>query len=115
MGPRSNGHAYKTLPHIWLGNIAEERAERLQEPKDQGLCRDILFLVISEASLIKSRQHDCPNMSRTRVTPMDMPKGTGKGPYGPFTKSYGQMRKAGSREKSSPEKSAPVGCPVPKA
>jgi hypothetical protein len=49
---------------------------------------------MSEAILIKSHQHGSLNMSRTGITPMDMPKWMEKIPQGlKFTSILGKCRK----------------------
>lgn len=45
------------------GNIVRDGAERLHEPDNQGVCCELYALEISEATLIESHQHACPNMS----------------------------------------------------
>lgn len=65
----------------------------------------LCLLLISEATLIKSHQQDCPNMNGTRVTPTNMPDWWGEG-LTP-TRNYRQLRKAGGG------KSTPADCTVP--
>lgn len=67
------------------------------------------LLVTPEATPIKSRQHDWPNVSCTGMTPMDMPNWTGKS-------LYREQKATDERREwetwSSPRKSIPIGIPV---
>lgn len=47
----------------------------------------LCLLLIVEAIPIKSHKHDCPNLSWTRITPMDMTNWMGERPQ-PYTEIY---------------------------
>lgn len=62
-----------------------------------------LSVAMSEGIPVKFHQQESPKMRGTRTPTVDMPSGQGKARETPtYTKSYRQLRNAGSGRKSSP-------------
>lgn len=56
------------------GSILEEKAERLQDTEDRGVCCETVPLRNVRSYTMKSHQHDSLNTRWTRMIPMCMPK-----------------------------------------
>lgn len=72
------------------------------------------LLLITEI-LIKSHQHDCPNVSRTRMTSVNMPNWTRKSTRG-FNitqRTTGSQGKLGAGDEPFPRKGTTIGFLVP--
>lgn len=74
----------------------------------------LCLLEISEATAIKSHQHDCPNLSSTGMTPGNMPRWMEKSPQGlnSIEKISGNLRKLRREREPVSGKSISSGCSV---
>ena len=77
-----NGYIYKTIPTPKAQEIVHKRWKDCKSQKAREFAVRLYLLVISEATPIKSHQHDCLNMSWTRMAAMHMPNWTEKSPRG---------------------------------
>lgn len=67
----------KTLGTLWERQWKDMKSQRIRE-----FAVRLSLPVMSKYILIKFHQHDCPNVSGTRMTLIDMVKQTGKSPRG---------------------------------
>lgn len=107
------GYICKTLlclrlrEHFWKG---DRKIARTRQEFAGKLC----LLLIPEI-LIKSHQHECPNVNWRRVTSVSLPNWTGKSP-GDFSitqRTPGSQARLGRGDESFPRKCTTIGFPVP--
>lgn len=103
-----------------------ERGRKIVRVGESGnFAMRLCFLEIAESMPVKSCQHDFPNLTWTKRTPMSMPNWMGRVSGGPnptrrTTENWVKFGEEGGppwrvilpRGWSSPEKSTPVGCSV---
>lgn len=92
------------------GTVWEKCWEKCKSQSVRKFSRRLYLLVTSEATLIKSHQQDCLEMSWTRVTPTNVSDCTEENPLGlnPAQRIVDNSTKLG--EVPLPEKNGPIGC-----